>query len=83
MAATPISQADIDGLALALDRLAVPAAQKALLSAIVSAASHAIAAGAAPAAPMQTVSSIRAQFASAFTPGKADDLVSRFSHIGR
>lgn len=77
---TPISQDDIDGLAAALDGLALPSGQRALLSSIIS-----IAAGAVTGAAPDPVPPFREQFNTAFTPeGGTSLLVGRLpSDIGR
>jgi hypothetical protein len=72
MTETPITQADIDGLAVALDNLDLPAGQRALLTAIVASAAEVASAGTADVVP-----SFRDQFATAFTEGKANFLIGR------
>ena len=69
---TPISWADIEGLAATLDGLYLPPGQRALLSAIVTMAARAI-----PEDPSAATGSFAEQFAEAFTPGRATFLVER------
>jgi hypothetical protein len=75
-----INQADIDGLARKLDSLAPPltAREKALLSALVTMAARKVGVPVQP-PPLPT---FHEQFASAFTPGKATELVET-ANIGR
>ncbi|MEV4625920.1 hypothetical protein AB0J90_06485 [Micromonospora sp. NPDC049523] len=80
MTETPINQADIDGLAAALDGLDLPPRQRALLASIVAAAAKF--ADEESLGLEAAVPSFAAQFATAFTPGTASFLVG-YSHITR
>jgi hypothetical protein len=66
MTATPIAQADIDGLADALDGLHLPPGQQALLAAIISTAADTLARP-----ELIPVPSFREQFDTAFTAGRS------------
>ncbi|GIH06071.1 hypothetical protein Rhe02_41380 [Rhizocola hellebori] len=75
MSSIEISQADITGLADALDGLRLNGGQKALLSAIVTVAANAMANKAEPGAVVEGTDptmSFHDQFATAFTPGTVE-----------
>lgn len=73
-----IDQADIDGLARALDGLDLTPKQNALLSAIVAMAAKVV-----DTELPSTTGSFCDQFARAFTPGQCDLLIKPSSMIGR
>ena len=79
MAEIEISQEDIIGLGDALDALALPEGQKALLSAIIALAADTMASRSAPVAIVDgadTTTSFHDQFAFSFTPGALSGLES-------
>jgi hypothetical protein len=74
----PITQADIDGLAEALDGLSLTAAQRRLLTAILATATKVVTLEA-----QGTFDSFRAQFDFAYTPGLATFMANPPGHIIR
>jgi hypothetical protein len=73
---SPVTQADLDGLAGNLDSLDLPGNQKMVLSAIVTAAAKE-----ADTQPESAIPSFHDQFAASFTPAKATRLVAMNSVI--